>query len=191
MKLATPLYGKTLAMGLFAALTLVWGCSGKKTEQQDLNMNKDSSYSMLTTDVHTLVSDSGVTQYRMKASEWYIYDRSDPPYWYFPKGFYAEKFDDRERTVAFIQADTAHYNTRDELWTLSGEVKIINLSGERFFAPCLYWDRKQKIIYSQDTVFIQSGDRMLRGRNFRSNEEFTEYTFHNNSGKTIFEEEEL
>lgn len=184
-------YLSSLLGGVLMMALLFVGCSKRKTEQIDLGMSKDSLYSILTTDVRTLVSDSGVTQYRMVAPKWYIYDRKDPPYWYFPEGFYAEKFDENNKTVAYIKSDTAHYNTRDEIWSLLGNVRIINLSGEQFLAPRLYWDRRKGLIYSKDTVFIKSGDRVLRGRDFESNEDFTEYSFHNNSGRTTFEDEEL
>jgi hypothetical protein len=39
-------------------------------------------------DVMTLISDSGVTRYRIKAPKWCIYDKADTPYWEFPKGVF-------------------------------------------------------------------------------------------------------
>ena len=39
-------------------------------------------------DVTTLISDSGVTRYRIKAKRWLVFDKADTPYWEFPEGIY-------------------------------------------------------------------------------------------------------
>ena len=39
---------------------------------------------MLTRDVETLISDSGVTRYRIVTPIWYVYDEVEEPYWRFP-----------------------------------------------------------------------------------------------------------
>ncbi len=41
---------------------------------------------MDTRGVTTLVSDSGVTRYRINTEEWLVFDRKNPPYWAFEKG---------------------------------------------------------------------------------------------------------
>ena len=41
---------------------------------------------MLTRDVETLISDSGVTRYRIVTPIWYVYDEVEEPYWRFPEG---------------------------------------------------------------------------------------------------------
>ena len=39
---------------------------------------------MLTRDVETLISDSGVTRYRIVTPLWYVYDETPEPFWLFP-----------------------------------------------------------------------------------------------------------
>ena len=41
-------------------------------------------------DVTTIISDSGVVRYRIKAQTWKVYDKADTPYWEFPDGIYLE-----------------------------------------------------------------------------------------------------
>lgn len=49
---------------------------------------RDSLPSMKTLGVTTLISDSGITRYKIITEEWEIYDKKNPPYWAFEKGVY-------------------------------------------------------------------------------------------------------
>lgn len=46
---------------------------------------RDSLPVMDTKGVMTLISDSGVTRYRINTEEWLVFDRKNPPYWAFEK----------------------------------------------------------------------------------------------------------
>lgn len=70
---------------------------------------RDSLPSMKTLGVTTLISDSGITRYKIITEEWEIYDKKNPPYWAFEKGVYLEKFDSLFHIDASIKADTAYY----------------------------------------------------------------------------------
>lgn len=96
---------------------------------------------MDTRGVTTLVSDSGVTRYRINTEEWLVFDRKNPPYWAFEKGVYLEKFDSIFQVEASIKADTAYFFNKEELWKLMGNVHIQNLKGEQFDTELLYWDK--------------------------------------------------
>ena len=56
------------------------------------NIRPEKMASMVTHNVNTLISDSGVTQYKIVAPVWYVYDEADTPYWSFPKGLYLQKW---------------------------------------------------------------------------------------------------
>ena len=58
-------------------------------------------------DVTTLISDSGITRYRIKAKEWLMFENAKEPYWLFPQGIYVEKFDENFHVDAFIMGDSA------------------------------------------------------------------------------------
>ena len=74
-------------------LLLFSSCSGKKKVFGEAITERDSMAVMDTRGVTTLVSDSGVTRYRINTEEWLVFDRKDPPRWSFEKGIYLEKFD--------------------------------------------------------------------------------------------------
>ena len=127
-------------------------------------------------DVMTLISDSGVTRYRIKAPKWCIYDKADTPYWEFPKGVFLEKFNTALESDATIEADYAYYNESSQLWMLRGNVKAVNLEGEQFETPLLFWSQKDETVYSDSSIVITREASIVKGVGFRSNQTMTEYT---------------
>ncbi len=127
-------------------------------------------------DVMTIVSDSGVTRYRIKAPKWRVYDKADTPYWEFSDGIFLEKFNLQLESDATIEADYAYYNEPAQLWMLKGNVKALNLNGEQFEAPLLYWSQKEERVYSDSSIVITREASIIKGVGFRSNQSMTQYT---------------
>ena len=103
----------TIVLGAMVMLLLFSSCSGKKKELGDAITERDSMAVMDTRGVTTLVSDSGVTRYRINTEEWLVFDRKNPPYWAFEKGVYLEKFDSIFQVEASIKADTAYFFNKE------------------------------------------------------------------------------
>lgn len=139
-------------------------------------------------DVTTLISDSGITRYRIKANKWLIFDKADTPYWEFPAGIYLEKFNADLEADATVEADYAYYNEPAQRWTLRGNVRAINLEGERFETPLLYWDQKSESVYSDSSIVITKAKSIIQGVGFRSNQEMTHYTILRPTGVFPIEE---
>lgn len=137
---------------------------------------------MLTRDVETLISDSGVARYRIVTPIWYVYDEVEEPYWRFPDGLNLEKFDNFFRTEATVQADSAIYLKRKQIWQLDGNVNISNVLNEKFLTQQLFWDQRTHKLYSDSFIHIERTDRVLEGYGFESNEQMTRYTIKKVSG---------
>ena len=127
-------------------------------------------------DVTTIISDSGVVRYRIKAQTWKVYDKADTPYWEFPDGIYLEKFNTELEPDASIESDYAFYNEPAQRWMLRGNVKALNLEGEQFETPLLFWDQKSESIYYDSSIVITREASIIQGVGFRSNQEMTKYT---------------
>ncbi len=145
-------------------------------------------YSILTTDVNTMVSTGGVIQYRLIADEWRIYDLPKKKEWNFYKGIYIEQFDPKMNILSKITADSATYYVSDETWLLVGHVRFSDVEGKRVFSPRLYWNRLERTIYSQDSIYIVTPDRIMRGNSFKGKDDLSEYTLYDNSGEMEYEE---
>lgn len=128
------------------------------------------------TDVNTIISDSGIVRYRIKAQTWQVYDRADTPYWEFPDGIYLERFDENLDPDATVEADYAFYNEPAQRWLLRGNVRALNLQGETFETPLLYWDQKSESVYSDSSIVITRETSIIKGVGFRSNQSMTQYT---------------
>lgn len=139
-------------------------------------------------EVTTLISDSGITRYRITAAKWLIFDKADTPYWEFPVGIYLEKFNADLQADATVEADYAYYNEPAQRWTLRGNVKAINLEGEMFETPLLYWDQKSESVYSDSAIVITKAKSIIQGVGFRSNQEMTNYTILRPTGVFPIEE---
>lgn len=136
-----------------------------------------SSFPILSTDsVNTLISDSGVVRYRIVAPRWSVYDKAKEPYWFFPRGFYFEKFDSLQHVDAMIESDTAWYFENKQLWHLRGNVKVKSLAGEYFETQELFWSQPEERIYSDKFIRIEQKTSIITGLGFQSNQSLTKYT---------------
>ena len=125
---------------MIVMLFMFSACSKKKNPMTDAITNRDSVPIMVTREVSTYISDSGVVRYKIIADDWKVYDRLDPSRWTFEEGVYLEKYDNKLNIEATILADTAYYYDQQELWELRGNVHIENKDDEQFdtFQNTLY-----------------------------------------------------
>lgn len=137
---------------------------------------------MKTLDVSTLISDSGITRYKVTSPVWLVFDEAKIPQWQFPKGLHLEKYDDFFRRDATVDADRATYFKEKQLWRLDGYVRIANIANEKFLTPQLYWDQRRQKLYSDSFIHIEKADRTIEGYGFESNEQMTDYRVRNVSG---------
>jgi len=163
-------------------------CSGNNKNLADAIAENDTLPSMTSLGVTTLVSDSGITRYKIVTEEWVIFDKKNPPYWAFEKGVYLEKFDTLFHIDASIKADTAYYYEKKKLWELKGNVQIRSQRGDKFETQLLFWDEKKEKVYSDKYIRIEQNDKTITGYGFESNQELTEYEIKNTTGIFIVED---
>lgn len=186
LKQKNQTYLKTLnitAAFLAAVMFVLFpACSGKDKKLAEAISENDTLPSMKSLGVTTLISDSGITRYKIVAEEWLIHDKKNPPYWAFEKGVYLEKFDTLFRVDASIKADTAYYHEKKKLWELRGHVQILSQRGDKFQTDLLFWDEKKEKVYSDKFIQIEQEDKVIKGYGFESNQDLTEYEIKNTTG---------
>lgn len=154
----------------------MWSCSRKVHLHSDAVVDRKAIPVMHTEDVMSLISDSGIVRYRIKAKVWDVFDKADTPFWDFPQGVYLEKFDVDMNIEAQLEADRGFYNQQEELWRLDGNVNVMNEDKEHFATPQLFWDQKKELIYSDSSIVITKTNSIIKGFGFRSNQMMTKYT---------------
>ena len=156
-------------------------CSKEHKEVVDVEFDPDKTYTMKATDVSSLISDSGITRYRLKAKSGRFTGRRRNPIGISPR-IYVEKFDTLFQTEASIKADTAYYYDKKGLWELIGNVEVESLQGEHFETSQLFWDQKQEKVYSDKFMRIEQEDKIITGIGFESNQDMTQYKIFNPQG---------
>lgn len=180
----------TIVLIAVVMLFLYTACSNTE-DLIDINYDPETTPSMNTDSVTMLVSDSGITRYKIVTDNWQIFDKAAEPYWYFPEGIYIEQFDSIFQVEAKILADTAWRYTEKNLWRVKGNVDIRNRKGEMFLSDELFWNQQSHKIYSDKYIEIIRGETELKGYGFESNQEMTEYRiFRPHDGKIPFREED-
>lgn len=166
----------------WAILLLAGACSEEKTDVVHRATDGDSVPTMMTRDVTTLISDSGVTRYRITTPLWLVFDEASEPNWKFPDGLFMEKFAPDYTTDATIVCDSATYFKDKSLWRLDGNVNILNTQGEKFLTQQLFWSQRDRKVYSDSFIHIERNDRVIEGYGFNSNERMTTYSILKPSG---------
>lgn len=175
----------------FLFFSVILGC--KEEQKVDISRNLDSTKmpSMSTENISTLISDSGITQYKIISPLWNIYDEAEVPYWHFPKGLYMQKFDKDYNVIATVGADSARYFKNERLWKLEGNVEMTKVPDELFLSPRVYWDQRKQQLYSDTFIHIENTTHVIEGTGFESDENLTRYRILHPNGIFPVDKEDL
>lgn len=129
--------------------------------------------------------DSGFVNLRMKAPLIEKYSLIDSPYVEAKKGFYLEYFDKKKPKIpGKIWAKYARYNILKDFYVAKGNVKILTNEQQTFATQTIFWDKKNRKMYTRDTVYVtdKDGSTLVGANGMVAKDDFSEYTFYNNSG---------
>jgi len=150
-------------------------CKDKNDSLVAFQFDPEVVPTMITDSFTTLISDSGITRYKLIADKWMVFDKAKEPFQYFPFGIYLERFTPDFEIEATVKADTAWYYNEKELWHLKSNVHVENMQGEEFDSDELFWDGENGRVYSDSYIEIKRGDTRLKGYGFESNQSMTNY----------------
>jgi len=142
----------------------------------------------------SLISDAGITRYRVNAKIQQVYSADSDEYWYFPEGIYVEQFDSLLRVVGHITADTAYYFKDKDIWHAIGNVVIKNIEERTFETSELFWDRKipqntRGAFYSEQLVKVTEPDgTFFWGLGMTADQTLTNVRFYQFQGEFNVEE---
>lgn len=135
-------------------------------------------------------TDSARLQLRLTAPEIHNYSKSTEKYTEFSSGMLAEFFDKSGNIESQISSKYAIYNTDKGLWEARDSVKVINKEGEILNTEQLFWDEKEKIIYSNSFVKISRPNEVIMGEGFEADETFSRWRINRIQGTIYLEEDE-
>ena len=157
------------------AVTLFASCKDDSTSVVSHPTDPESVPTMTTSDVQTIISDSGLTRYRIAAPLWNMFEEAKRPHWTFPKGVKCEELDKNFNPVTSIQCDSAYFDKDNALWSLTGNVRISNVNNDLILTDELMWDQRSHRMYSDAFIHIEKQGRIIEGYGYESNERLTTY----------------
>ena len=160
-----------LAMGILA-------CSHDDKNTDSQSINPETMPTMESTNVTTIISDSGLTRYRIKTPKWLMFEEAKQPHWVFPEGIIAEELDDTDfSTISSISCDSAYYDEPSQLWTLTGNVKVTNEDGDLILTNQMIWEQNNHVLYSDSFIhiYLDKKQQVIEGTGYRTNEKFSTY----------------
>ena len=177
-----PLRGMAIVLlTVVMPLSFLVSCLKDNKDMVEVVYDPQTSYTLKETNVKGVVSDSGRIRFKYEAPTWLVFGKASEPYWFFPDGVYAERFDSTLQVEASIKADTAYNYERKKIWELKGNVDISNLKGERFQTSQLFWDQNKEEFYSDSFIRITNGESVNTGIGFRSNQDISIYEIYNST----------
>lgn len=169
-------------------MLFIIACSPVETDKIEAIVDRSSLPKLRATEITTVISDSGITRYRISTPQWDVYDKTEQPYWEFPMGIHCESFDQNLKVDANIHSNYAKFYSNQQLWELKGNVKMMNIKGELFETEQLFWNQREEKLYTDSIVKITQATHILNVMGFESNQQMTRYKFRKTNG--IFPVEE-
>ncbi len=157
-------------------------CGDTKKEFINITIDHETTPTMETHDVETVISDSGIIRYKITAPLWLVFEEAKEPRWNFSEGMHLEKYDNELKIDATFDCDSAKYLSQRKLWEFSGSVHALNVAKDRFDTELLFWDQQNKKVYTDSFIHIEKSDRIIEGYGFVSNETMTDYYINRVSG---------
>lgn len=167
---------------LMVMILLLAACREERKVDVASGLNPAKMATMTTKNISTLISDSGVIQYKIVAPLWQVFDEVDTPYWNFPQGLYLQKYDPYFHVIATVASDSAKFFKNERLWRLEGHVEMTKMPKDLFLSERVFWDQRKGQIYSDTFIHIENATHVLEGTGFVSNENLTQYRILNPEG---------
>ena len=165
---------KSLGIVLMGMILATAACK-EEDKLGKTNINPKGLPTLSTRNVATVISDSGYTKYKVVTPLWNVYNEVDTPYWQFPEGVYLRQLDHNMNVVSTVAADSAVYIPTKKIWQLYGSVEIDQKDKAFFFSPRMFFDDRNKRIYSDTFIHIKTSTQILEGIGFESNQNMTKY----------------
>ncbi len=176
---------------LLAVLFFQFSCTSNKPEEINAIPDPQNIPSAEAEDYNVVVIDSGRIKYRIITPHMLDYDKLEKPYREFPEGGHIITYDSIDVIKSEIKCNYAINHYKDKMWDLRKNVEAINEDGVVFNSEQLYWDEKNKKIYTDQFVKITQKDKVITGMGMEATQDFKKYNILNVAGVFDVEEDKI
>lgn len=111
--------------------------------------------------------------------------KGDTQYVDFPNTIHVDFYNDLRVLQNVVTAKFARYYEGLNKVFLKDSVVVYNMVGDTLLCQTLWWNQTEELFYTDDSVYIRSLTRNLRGTGFRSKSDFSKYTIDNVMGPVL------
>lgn len=175
-------------MVLVCAITL-FACEGNYKKIQQLSL-KDNAPIAEGKNINLKYLDSGRVTVNLLAPISLDYTTMNVPYQEFPEGVEVRYWNSKNKKST-VTSDYAIRYTNSNLVDLRQNVVITTEEGDKLNAEQLYWDQKNKWVFTDVPYTIKFKDGSFNeGSGFDSNEDFTTFMSRNNQGVQLVDKKQ-
>ena len=156
-----------------AVAFVVFSCKGKLSEAEHLNL--DETPLQRVTGMFYVQTENGVLQMRVEAPLMEVYDKDTCSYDLFPEGLSVFGYSEDGSLETIISSNKARHDksklTGAEKWSAFGKVVVKNVMKEETMeTDTIFWDQKNKEIYTDCYVKMYSPSGFMQGYGMRSDD---------------------
>jgi len=173
-------------IAVFSGCAIFFSVISCEEDLTQINKNKNTNFpSQIINNANIIQRDSGFVKLRASAPLIEKYEFIDSPYVVARRGIDIKFFDKKKPDVpGTIKAKYAKINEQKKFYEARGNVRIVTNEGQMFAMQSVFWDQRKKEIYTKDTVYVtdKDGSTLVGANGMTAKDDFSEYTFFNNSG---------
>ncbi len=173
-------------IAVFAGCAIFFSVLSCEEDLTEVNKNQNTNFpSQIINNANIIQRDSGFVKLRATAPLIEKYEFIDSPYIVAKRGIDIKFFDKKKPEVpGTIKAKYAKINEKKKFYEARGNVRITTNEGQMFAMQTVFWDQVKRQIYTKDTVYVtdKDGSTLVGANGMTAKDDFSEYTFFNNTG---------
>jgi len=171
---------------LTGAAILFFGCEKNNLEEIKAFATTENLPIVEAENFESLVTDSGLISFYLKAPKLLKFDTEGKTYLEFPEGIELVRYDANHKMESSITADYAMQYLVEDKWEAKNNVVATNATGDTLKTEHLIYEVEKEKIYTDEYVkIIQSDQQIITGIGFESDQKMQNWKIKNPKG-TIY-----
>jgi len=172
-------------MVLLVTITLL-SCEDNYKDIQRMSIS-DNAPVGIGVNTNTKYLDSGKVKVNLMTKKSFDYTTLEFPYREFPEGVEVWYWDDNDKK-SVVTSDYAMEYAKSNLVDMRDNVKVVTDDGTTVFAEQMYWDQKNKWVFTDKPYKIRFKDGSFNeGQGFNSSEDFKTFMSRKNQGVQLID----
>lgn len=173
---------KSIAALITGAAILFIGCKKNNIEQIKAIASVETLPMLEAKNFESLFTDSGKVRFSIKAPLLLRFETDGQDYSEFPNGLELTKYDENNKVISSITANYARQYLSEQKWEAKNNVIATNANGDTLKTEVLYWEEKEKKIYTNEYVKIIRADQQFTGTGMTSDQNMQNWKITNPKG---------